>query len=239
MAYTVGGRAGGGLHLMELANADPGKDRIITPNGDTDCRNGSPVWSPDGGILAYTSSCTGKDAAGQEQVFLWSKATGESKQLTHLKGLFQHVAFSPDGKMIGILFVEIATRSAGALAAMKPWSGVIGEDGIEVQRVGVVDVASGTLTQVTPATLHVFEFDWAPKGGEMAYVAAAPPGENNWWVADLYTQKMGGEPKVVVDTAKVTGELHGLQMAVPEVVSGWDEDCVYRWIDERSGVYGW
>ena len=31
---------------------------------------------------------------GREQIFLWSKGNGESKQLTHLKGLFQHVAFS-------------------------------------------------------------------------------------------------------------------------------------------------
>ena len=228
LAYTVGGRAGGGLHLMELANPDPAKDRIISPNGDTSCRNGSPVWSPDGGTLAYTSSCTGtQDKGGQEQVFLWSRGTGASKQLTQLKGLFQHVAWSPDGKTIAFLFVENATRSAGALAAMKPWSGVIGEDGIEVQRVAAVDVVSGTMHFVTPSTLHAFEFDWSPKGGEVAYVAAAAPGENNWWVANLYTQgvrsgsqEMSGEPKVLVDTSKVAGDLHGLQMAVPK----WSPD---------------
>jgi dipeptidyl aminopeptidase/acylaminoacyl peptidase len=221
LAYTVGGRAGGGLHLMELANPDPAKDRIVTPNGDTSCRNGAPVWSPDRKTLAYTSSCTSKeDKEGQDEVFLWSKETGMSRQLTHVTGLFQHVAWSPDGKTLAMLFVENATRSAGALAAMKPWSGVIGEDGIEVQRVAAVEVATGAVKQVTPANLHVFEFAWAPDGKEMAYIAAAPPGENNWWVADLYTQKLGGEPKVIVDTSKVAGALHGLQMAVPQ----WSPD---------------
>ncbi len=221
LAYTVGGRAGGGLHLMELANPDPAKDRIVTPSGDTSCKNGAPVWSPDGKTLAYTSNCTGKEEKdGQEQVFLWSKETGASKQLTHVTGLFQQVAWSSDGKTVAMLFVENATRSAGALAAMKPWSGVIGEDGIEVQRVAAVEVATGAVKQVTPAALHVFEFSWSPDGKEMAYIAAAPPGENNWWVADLYTQKLGGAPKVVVDTSKVAGALHGLQMAVPQ----WSPD---------------
>ena len=212
LAYTVGGRAGGGLHLMELAQPDSAKDKIIAPGSDTACMNTAPVWSPDGASLAYTSTCGNAD---QAQVYLWSKATGASKQMTHVKGLFQQVAWSPNGKQLAFLFVENATRSAGALAAMKPWSGVIGEDGIEIQRVAVADVATGEVKQVTPATLHVFEFDWSPNGKELAYVAAAPPGENNWWVADLYTQEIGHAPRTIIDTAKVASNLHGLQMAVP------------------------
>ncbi len=72
---------------------------------------------------------------------------------------------------------------------MKPPSGVIGEDGVEVQRVAVArtDADAAAPTQVTPADLHVYEFDWAPDSKGLAYVAADPPGENNWWVAKLYT----------------------------------------------------
>jgi len=139
-----------------------------------------------------------------------------------MKGLFQQVAWSPDGKSLAFLFVENATRSAGATAAMKPWSGVIGEDGLDIQRVASVDVGTGVLTQVTPAMLHVFEFDFSPSSEELTYVAAPPPGENNWWVAQLYTQeaKAGSIPKSVLDTAKVAGPLHGLQIAVPR----WSPD---------------
>ena len=61
------------------------------------------------------------------------------------------------------------------LAAMKPWSGVIGEDGVEIQRVGVVEVASQAFGQVTPADKHVFEFDWSPDSTKLAYVAANAP----------------------------------------------------------------
>ena len=45
---------------------------------------------------------------------------------------------------------------------MKPWSGVIGEDGVEIQRVAVARATSGEVTDVTPPNLHVYEFDWAP-----------------------------------------------------------------------------
>ncbi len=101
---------------------------------------------------------------------------------------------------MAFLFVEDATRSAGALAAMKPWSGVIGEDGVEIQRVGLVRVEDGSFAQVTPANLHVYEFNWSPDSSRLAYVAANPPGENNWWVAQLYTQPVvSGQPRSILD----------------------------------------
>ncbi len=144
------------------------------------------------------------------------RKTSEAKELTHVTGGIDSLAWSPDGKSIGFLFVENATRSAGALAAMKPWAGVIGEDGVEIQRVGVVDVASGSFSQVTPATLHVYEFAWSPDSKHLAFIAANPPGENNWWVAQLYTEDLvSAKPTSILDTTKVSGSLHGLQIAVP------------------------
>jgi dipeptidyl aminopeptidase/acylaminoacyl peptidase len=141
--------------------------------------------------------------------------------LTHLVGGIDSLAWSPDGRSIGFLFVENATRSAGALAAMKPLAGVIGEDGVEVQRVGVVEVASGAFAQVTPASLHVYEFDWSRDSKHLAFVAANPPGENNWWVAQLYTEDLADrQPTSILDTAKILGSLHGLQIAVPR----WSPD---------------
>jgi dipeptidyl aminopeptidase/acylaminoacyl peptidase len=217
LAYTVGGRRGG-LHVVEMSAPD--HDRTIAPDGETGCGVTAPVWSPDGAWLAYSATCASGD--GQAQIYLWSRAAGTSKQLTHLTGLFQQVAWSPDGKAIAFLFVENATRSAGATAAMKPWSGVIGEDGIEVQRVLVVSAEDGKKNFETSAGLHVFEFDWSPDSKRLAFVAADPPGENNWWVAKLYAQRVlarGEEAhmgeSIVLDTAKVKGALHGLQIAVP------------------------
>jgi dipeptidyl aminopeptidase/acylaminoacyl peptidase len=223
VAWAVRGGEGVQIHLSEVANPDPATEKIVgTGSGAVGCDNSDPKWSPNGQWLAFLSDCTtGTDKPGQDQVFVWSRKTGESKKLTELVGGIDSLTWSPDGKTIGFLFVENATRSAGALAAMKPWAGVVGEDGVEVQRVGVVDVASGGFAQVTPLNLHVYEFGWAPDSKQLVYVAAPPPGENNWWVAQLYTQKLGdGEPKSILDATKIAGSLHGLQIAVPR----WSPD---------------
>jgi dipeptidyl aminopeptidase/acylaminoacyl peptidase len=221
LAWTLGGREGQVLHLTDLAHPEPAKDRLISPNSDTACSNYAPVWSPDSKTLAFTSSCTGKEAKpGQPQIFLWTRETGQVTQLTHLTGIFQQAAFSPDGQELAFLFVENASRSAGALAAMKPWSGVIGEDGVEVQRVWETDTFTGQGKWITPANLHVYEFGWAPDSQSITFVGANPPGENNWWVAKLYTERLISPPAVVFDPNTTHSALHGLQIAVPR----WSPD---------------
>jgi dipeptidyl aminopeptidase/acylaminoacyl peptidase len=223
VAWAVRSREGSQIHLTDVSNPDPAKEKIVgTGSSATNCGSSEPKWSPNGEWLAFVSDCTADaEKPGQDQVFEWSKKTGESKQLTHLVGMMDSLTWSPDGRTIGFLFVENATRSAGALAAMKPWAGVIGEDGVEIQRVGIVDVANGSFSQVTPATLHAYEFGWSPDSKHLVFVAANPPGENNWWVAQLYTEDIaGGPPKSILDTTKVSGSLHGLQIAVPR----WSPD---------------
>ena len=217
LAWTIGGREGSALHITDLANPDPAKDKIVSVAGTTSCSNSAPVWTSDSQTLAFTSTCTSKtEDPGQPQIFLYSRATGEARQFTHLKGIFQQAVFSPDGKYLAFLFVENATRSAGALAAMKPWSGVIGEDGVEVQRVYAITVADGKGQFVTPPNLHVFEFQPDPVQPALTFIAANTPGENNWWVAKLYTASLANPtPKVVFDPSTSTSAMHGLQMAVP------------------------
>jgi dipeptidyl aminopeptidase/acylaminoacyl peptidase len=210
------------IHLSDVANPDPAKEKIVgTGSIANDCGSSEPKWSPDGQLLAFVSNCTADvGKSGQDQVFLWSKQTGESKQLTRLVGGIDSLAWSPDGKAIAFLFVENATRSAGALAAMKPWSGVIGEDGVEIQRVYGIDLEHHTGSWLTPSNLHVYEFAWSPTSHEITFVGAPPPGENNWWVAQLYIQPFGGHAKSILNPVTVPGPLHGLQIAVPR----WSPD---------------
>ncbi len=242
VAWTVSGRGGEELHVTGLAPEgaaqDGAWDRIISPDSISDVTNGrpglcsaaEPIWSPDGKQLAFLSNCSKKDgkwqAGEQSQLFRWTLAGNEIEQISNATGTIEEAAWSHDGKTIGFLFVENATRSAGALAAMKPWSGVIGEDGVEVQRVAAVDLSNGKISFLTPANLHVYEFDWSPDSSTIAYVAANPPGENTWWIAQLYRQgisRAGGSttsPQSILDPQKVAGSLHGLQIAVPR----WSPD---------------
>ena len=46
---------------------------------------------------------------------------------------------------------------------------------------------------MTPANLHVYEFDWAPDGAAFVAVAAHGPGDQSWWTAGLYRLSMDGK----------------------------------------------
>lgn len=247
VAWSVMSGRGYELHLTGLAPEGTAQDgaweRVISPDtiGNVTnvkagrCGARAPVWSPDGRRLAFLSSCREEgsrwEVGAQDEIFVWTLADNELKQETQVFGTIDALAWSPDGKAIGFLFVENATRTAGALAAMKPWSGVIGEDGVEVQRVAVLDLATQAVAQVTPASLHVYEFDWSPDGKRLAYIAANPPGENNWWVAELYTQDLtlaaspgrslqGSNVHAVLTPVKVEAAFQRLQIAVPR----WSPD---------------
>ena len=249
LAWAVDGPRGSELHLTGIAPAGSAQDgaweRLISPDSIGDvtnrdpgaCTGSHPAWSPDGKQLAFLSDCSNSDghwqSTPQNNIFLWTLAVNGMKQLSHLHGAVSSLQWSPDSKSIGFLYVEGATRRAGALDAMKPWSGVVGEDGVEVQRIYGVDVSSAHLNAFTPDNLHVYEFSWAPSGHEIAFVGANPPGENNWWVAKLYVQSLifaendripDGKhiwdtletvPASLLDPGAVSGPLHGLQIAVP------------------------
>jgi dipeptidyl aminopeptidase/acylaminoacyl peptidase len=210
--------------------ADPSKTTRITASKKDDGRCGESMvsWAPDSRRLAFVGNCPD---GGQDQIFIATvggdfaggKPKVEVQRLTEAKGEVGYPEFSPDGSQIAFLYVEGATRAAGALAAMKPWAGVIGEDGVEIQRIAIVDAAAkkpAAPSFATPAKLHVYEFDWSPDSKSLVYVAADPPGENNWWVAKLYTQALGAEPKAIFAPAEAAGPLHGLQIAVPR----WSPD---------------
>jgi len=248
LAWAVSGAHGSELHLTPIAAAPGVADRLLSPDtiGDAGnsrpgaCAASHPNWSPDGKQLAFLSDCSGSDGSWQtgpqQNIFVWTLAGNGMKQVSHLHGAVSSIQWSPDGKSIGFLYVEGATRRAGALDAMKPWNGVYGEDGVEVQRAADVNVADGAFEYITPFNRHVFEFGWAPDSNRIVFVEARPPGENNWWIATLstMTRSRSGVPcspdgfclatgsgglwsrsNEIFNSALSTGPLHGLQIAVP------------------------
>ena len=221
VAWIQGMREGGDILVAPLNDLEKSERVSAGVQPGQHCRENQIAWEPDSKALAFFSDCA---RPGEQADLYLSRLDGNpARQLTDLRGYANDPAFSPDGTKVAFLYVEGATRPAGALAAMKPPSGVIGEDGVEIQSVAVVkfDVPSPEAPeQVTPANLHVYEFDWAPDSRGLAYVAADPPGENNWWVAKLYTQVIDGSPKAILAPTEVAGPLHGLQIAVPR----WSPD---------------
>ncbi len=238
-------RAGGGRGIQLAPIDDLSKSVRVTaaPDADGRCSEGQMAWSPDSRALAFFSDCA--NAGAQSDLYVWDVEASAAHQVAALHGYAHEPAFSPDGASIAFLYVEGATRPAGALAAEPLPSGVIGKDHIEIQRIARVTIPSllncepsaspdkrpqatqtpcsiGLFSFLTPPSLHVFEFDWSLDSRSLAYVAAEPPGENNWWVAKLYTQAAdgAGEPRAILAPADVAGALHGLQIAVPR----WSPD---------------
>jgi dipeptidyl aminopeptidase/acylaminoacyl peptidase len=221
VAWIEGMRDSGRILVAPLADLTKSERVSAGVEPDQHCRENDIIWEPGAKALAFFSDC---GEPGEQADLYLSKLDGTpARRLTDLRGYANQPAFSPDGKKVAFLYVEGATRPAGALAAMKPPAGVIGHDNVEIQRVAVagVDGASPEAPeQVSPGNLHVYEFDWAPDSKALAYVAANPPGENNWWMAKLFTQAIGGAPKAIFAPADAPGALHGMQIAVPR----WSPD---------------
>lgn len=168
-----------------------------------------PAWSPDSKKLAIFSS-----AGGKEQRQLWlANADGSSpKKLTNLNGYAARPRWSHDGKHIAFLYVEGA-GGGGPLTAAPATTGVV-DTAIHNQRIAAVDVGTERLLQVSPPDLHVYDFDWSPDDKTFVASAAPGPGDNNWWIAQIYTMDIAkGDAKSIYKPS--------LQVAVPR----WSPDA--------------
>jgi dipeptidyl aminopeptidase/acylaminoacyl peptidase len=174
------------IYLIDRDSGTPPK-RITAASGSTPRAEGSVAWSSDSKTIAFLSDAV---KPGQFQLYVVSAASGPAKRLTSVKGLLAAPGWSPDGKTIAVLFTENAPRAAGPLVAEPPETGEI-KDAFFEQRLALVDVATGEFRQLSPEDMHVYEFDWAPDGKRFVVTAAHGNGDNNWWIAQLYTLDTG------------------------------------------------
>ncbi|PYL46466.1 MAG: hypothetical protein DMF40_12100, partial [Verrucomicrobia bacterium] len=140
-----------------------------------------PAWSPDSKTLALFS-----DAGEKDQKQLWTlNADGSNpKKLTHVKGYAARPRWSHDGRRIAVLYIEDA-GGGGPLMAAPPTTGII-DTAIHNQRIAILDLPTGQLRQVSPPNLHVYDYDWSPDDKTFVATAAPGPGDNNWWIAQIY-----------------------------------------------------
>jgi dipeptidyl aminopeptidase/acylaminoacyl peptidase len=218
-----------GKSSIDVAAADGSHARRISAAAKPgSCAESDIAWAPDSRHLAFVSNCSDdltSTKVMQNDIYLADTGQGDKApaRLARLPGYAHALRWTGDGKSLGFLYVAGATRRASALAATKPAAGEVGVTGVEVQRVASVDVASGTLHELTPAGMYAYEFDWSPDGTRVAYTAAQPPGDNNWWIAKLYAQpaKPDAAATLLVDpTNRNSGSLHSLQIALPS----WSPD---------------
>jgi len=140
------------------------------------------AWSPDSKTLAFFSSAGERD---QRQLWAVTRDASDAKKIAKLNGYAARPRWSHDGKRIAFLYIEGA-GGGGPLMAAPPTTGVI-DTAIHNQRIAVLDIANGQLRQVSPADLHIYDYDWSPNDKTFVATAAPGPGDNNWWIAQIYT----------------------------------------------------
>ena len=186
-------------------NTPAARVNIATTGERTDF---DPGWSPDSKTLAVLSTAGEKD---QRQLWTVNADGSNPQKLTHLKGYAARLRWSHDGKQIAFLYIEDAP-GGGPLMAAPATTGVI-DTAIHNQRIAVLDIAKDQLRQVSPPNLHIYDYDWSPDDRTFVATAAPGPGDNNWWIAQIYT----------IDTAKGNATSiykPSLQVAVPR----WSPD---------------
>jgi len=167
-------------YIREVAKSAPAKLVKLPVTGErTDF---DPAWCPDSKTLALFSSVGEKE---QRQLWIVKAEGSDPKKITKLNGYAARPRWSHDGKQIAFLYIEGA-GGGGPLMAVPETTGVI-DTAIHNQRIAVLDIANGELRQVSPPDLHIYEYDWSPDDKTFVATAAPGPGDNNWWIAQIYT----------------------------------------------------
>jgi dipeptidyl aminopeptidase/acylaminoacyl peptidase len=174
VAYIVHGQ-------LKVATVDGKESRSIEIDSKLELRD--PAWSPDSKQLAFFADVPGEAPSAH----LWTAPSdgGAPAKRVDLKGNADAATFSPDGSKVALLFIEGMPRQSGPLQPMTPLAGVVG-DKIYEQRLTTVDLSTNTVTQVTPANVYVYEYDWTPDGQSWIATAAHGNGDANWYIARLY-----------------------------------------------------
>jgi len=189
------------IYVAEVANPSA-KRRITAGSAGSDYAERDLAWSPDGKRLAFLSN-----VSGQAELYVANASGGAARKLTEVTGYLAAPSWSPDGRSIALLFTENAPRAAGPLMPMTPETGVI-DSKIYEQRLTTVDVDSRQLRQLSPADMYVYEYDWAPDSRGFALTAAHGAGDNNWYIARLYTLGLDGRMKQVYQPSQQMAQPH-------------------------------
>jgi dipeptidyl aminopeptidase/acylaminoacyl peptidase len=169
------------LGLLQIAPVQGGTATSIGVQPSTGRSDSSPSFSPDSKNLAFFSTAGGTD---QQQLWTVPSGGGRARKRTALRGYANRLRWSHNSRSIAFLYIE-GEAGGGPLFAAPVKTGVI-DEAIHNQRIAVLDLDGGWLHMGSPGNLHVYDFDWSPDDKSFAATAAPGPGDNNWWIAQIY-----------------------------------------------------
>src|SRR5438477_19461 len=212
-----------------------------------------PAWSPDSKTVALLSTAGEKE---QRQLWLVNADGSNPRKLSQLKGYAARPRWSHDGKQVAFLFIENA-GGGGPLMAASANTGVI-DTAIHNQRIAVLDLPTGKLRQVSPPNLHIYDYDWSPDDKKFVATAAPGPGDNNGWIAQIYTIDIANFPNTALSKdgkiaaaarsshempAEIwtgsTGEWRQLTKNNMALSPSWGKAENLEWTNEGFDIQGW
>lgn len=200
---------------------------VETGGTDQERSDADLAWSPDSKRLAFFSTSGEKNE--QPQLWLTNDDGTRPEKLRRMDGYAARPHWSHDGKRIAFLYIEGA-GGGGPLLAAPGRTGVI-DHAIHNQRIAVLDLDTKQVRQVSPPDLHVYDFDWSPDDQKFVATAAPGPGDNNWWIAQIYAVDLAGEKATSIYKPS-------LQVAVPRWSPDGKSIAFIEGIMSDEGIHG-
>ena len=176
-----------------LASID-GRDNFPITFADKSSTN--PKWSPDGQLIAFTSSR--KD--NKNNLYVLRVAGGEAEQLTDVKSSVSDFEWSPDGRWLAYASPDGKTDDEEKNDKAKNDFRWVDEN-TKFARLYVIPVAKDAngkreARKLTNENHHIIVFNWSPDGRNIVFSRLKSPVANDWPSADVAV--------VEIATARVT-----------------------------------
>jgi dipeptidyl aminopeptidase/acylaminoacyl peptidase len=210
--------------LYVRGTASSGSPVALTDSGSCDQ---APAWSPDGTRLAFLSD---RLTGGHHLPYTMPATGGEPVLASRMVGSCESVAWSNDGARLLVVAADPGSYgldwSARAVAGADPAPDpMVRRPGDARRRLFLIDLDSGTATEVGPLDLSVWEVAWDGEDVAVALVSSDHSG-SGWYQARVARLDLGA--RTAVTLFEPTWQLEGLDLSPDAervaVVEGYASD---------------
>lgn len=156
-------------------------------------------WSPDGRFIYFVMKRESQNK--HAQVYRIPLAGGEAMLVSHAPRNVGQFHLSPDGRYLAYLVRDAEPDSIKQLKK-KGFDQKIEDEWTGVTRLYVEALEGGQPVALTPDTLNVWEFDWAPDGNSLLFRASHRPfvDDNYMFSRNYRVSREGGPCRLIYPT---------------------------------------